>query len=96
MVEDTGKYTLGMCVVDRRRISTKNEKEKGRSRAEIQEELDRRENQKSEPFAQARVQVDEPQQAQSKQAKGVNVVVDTPGSDRLLKDMLRLIWGVSQ
>ncbi|CAD6577837.1 MAG: hypothetical protein CYPHOPRED_000385 [Cyphobasidiales sp. Tagirdzhanova-0007] len=96
VVEDTGKYTLGMCVVDRRRISTKNEKEKGRSRAEIQEELDRRENQKSEPFAQARVQVDEPQQAQSKQAKGVNVVVDTPGSDRLLKDMLRLIWGVSQ
>lgn len=40
VVERHGEYTAGMCVVDRRHSSKASKREKGRSRAELQEELD--------------------------------------------------------
>lgn len=88
-----GEFTRGMCVVDRR-ASQKIGKGKqfGKSMAELKAA---REN---EP---APVQVDQPEQATVEHAigngdageKGVNVVVGTPGSEALVEQMLKDIWG---
>ena len=90
-VEYLGKYTLGMCVVDRRGKSSANEKERGRTRVEVQEESDKS-NVTGHKEA-APIQVDEPGQAKMKRAKGINVVTRTPGSEKLVRDMLTGIWG---
>ena len=82
----TGELTLGMCVVDRRGGAPASER--GKSRAELQEQADRK--LAAEP---ANVQVDRPEQAEIQQSQGVNVIVKTPGLDELAKILFEKVWG---
>jgi hypothetical protein len=95
IVEYAGKYTAGMCVVDRRHTSQTNNREKGRSKAEMQEELDRKAIGDEENGDPAEVQVDEPGQSHWNDEAGIRVITGTPGSKALVKDMLEGIWGAN-
>lgn len=84
-----GEFTRGMCVVDRRNNKKAGHGSKfGKSMAELKEEEESSSKQNPAP-----VQVDQPGQAELKEEKGVNVVIQTPGSDTLVEKMLRDIWG---
>lgn len=77
-----------MCVVDRRGGAPASER--GKSRAELQEQMDKQAS--AQP---ANVQVDSPEQAELEQSQGVNVIVKTPGVDELARVLFKQIWGVS-
>ena len=87
-----------MCVIDRRAALPSSEK--GKSRAELQEQLEatQKRSQTEQPGAPARVQVDDPAQAEVGEAEGagqaVNVITRTPGSEALVETLLKSVWGV--
>jgi hypothetical protein len=94
-----GEFTAGMCVVDRRAALPSSER--GKSRAELQEQLEatQKRSQTEQSEAPARVQVDDPAQAEIGEAQraagqGVNVIIRTPGSEALVETLLKDIWGV--
>lgn len=90
-----GEYTRGMCVVDRRNNKKAGHGSKfGKSMAELRDEEEQKQQQISSQQEPAPVQVDKPSQASlSSEEKGINVVIQTPGSEALVEKMLKDIWG---